>query len=62
MGILQKSDTENYTCRLDIVQNLREFCLILWAKNVLIPPDQHVLIPSDQNMSILFVNDIYWEY
>ena len=58
LGMLEQFGTESYTWRLDIVKNLFKF----WAQNLLIP--RIPLIPPDQNVSILFVNNIYiyWEY
>ena len=46
-------EIENYACKIDIVQNLCEFCLLFWTQNVLMP--RMLLMPSDENMSILFV-------
>ena len=46
MWILKQFDTENYTWRIDIVQNLFElwhfFLSYFWAQNVSIPPDQNM--------------------
>ena len=58
LGMLELFGTESYTWRLDIVKNLFKF----WAQNLQIP--RIPLIPADQNVSILFVNNIYiyWEY
>ena len=53
LGMLEQFGTERYTWRLDIVQNLFEF----WAQNLLIA--RIPLLPPDQNVSILFVNNIY---
>ena len=36
-------------------------CMMFWAKNVLIPPDQNLSMPVDQNVLILLVSSIYNE-
>ena len=45
---LKQFSTENYTQNLDIVQNVLIPCILL--------------ISLDQNVSIIFVNNMYWEY
>ena len=43
-----------------IFVNFADFpCVIFWAQNVSIPPDQNFSIPLSQNVLILFVSNIY---
>ena len=63
MGVSGHFATESYTQRLDIVQNLYEFYQLFLA-DFLEPkcantPGQNLSIPPEQNVSILFVKNIY---
>ena len=64
--IFRHFDTKIYTWRLDLVQNLCEFGQFFrytfLGKNVLISPDHNLSTSLDQNMSILLVRNMQWEY
>ena len=63
MGVSRDFGTEDLTSRLEKVQKslwvLSIFLVRFFGQNLL---DQNMFMPSDQNVSILFVNNIYWEY
>ena len=66
MGVSGKFGTGIYTLRLDLFQKYLSILSVLLSdffdQNVLAPSDQYVLIPPYQNVCIIFVQNIYWEY